>query len=133
MLNNATAMLLVVAALTNGTRAYAGDAVQQLLSSYRASGAGEFSAQRGEAMWTEVRGEGGARTCAACHNRDLAEPGRHARTGKAIEPLAPSLNPARLSDAAKVEKWFLRNCKDTWGRACTAQEKGDLLLYIGSQ
>jgi len=36
-------------------------------------------------------------------------------------------------DAAKTEKWFLRNCKWTMGRTCTAQEKGDFLAYFQSQ
>ena len=133
MLNNGTAVLLMAAALATGTCAFAGEAVEELLSGYRSSGAGGFSARRGQAMWTEVRGEGGAENCAACHSSDLTQPGKHARTGKAIEPLAPSVDPARLTDAAKIEKWFLRNCKGTWGRACTDQEKGDLLLYISSK
>ncbi len=55
------------------------------------------------------------------------------RTGKAIEPLAPSVNPKRLSDTAKVEKWFTRNCKWTVGRACAPQEKGDVLSFIRAQ
>jgi hypothetical protein len=29
-----------------------------------------------------------------------------------------------------VEKWFKRNCNDVVGRACTAQEKGDVLAYV---
>jgi signal transduction histidine kinase len=42
--------------------------------------------------------------------------GRHAITGKAISPLSPVANPERFRDAAKVEKWFKRNCSDTLGR-----------------
>ena len=51
-------------------------------------------------------------------------------TGKAIEPLAPSANPKRLTDPEHIEKWFLRNCKWTLGRECTPQEKGDFLVMI---
>jgi hypothetical protein len=39
----------------------------------------------------------------------------------------------RLTDVASIEKWFLRNCRGTWGRECSAQEKGDLLLFINQQ
>ena len=35
-----------------------------------------------------------------------------------------------FSDAAKVEKWFKRNCGDVLNRACTALEKGDFLTYV---
>jgi hypothetical protein len=42
--------------------------------------------------------------------------------------LAPSAQSDRFSDPEKVEKWFKRNC--TWGRECTAQEKGDFLAYL---
>ncbi|HCS12500.1 MAG TPA: hypothetical protein DIW28_01710, partial [Zetaproteobacteria bacterium] len=44
---------------------------------------------------------------------------------KRIEPMAPSVNPERLTDPAKIEKWFGRNCEWTIGRDCTAQEKAD--------
>jgi hypothetical protein len=47
-----------------------------------------------------------------------------------IEAMAPSVNPQRLTDAAKVEKWFGRNCKDVLERNCTAQEKGDYIQYL---
>jgi hypothetical protein len=123
----------LVALLAAGTSASGGDTGDQLLADYRTQGAAEFSAQRGQALWIQVAKQGGAQSCATCHGEALTRPGKHARTGKPIEPLAPSVNPERLSDAAKVEKWFLRNCKGTWGRECTAQEKGDFLLYIRSQ
>jgi len=133
MFNSQSAMLLMAAALVASTHALAADAVEQRLSDYRAQGAGEFSASRGQALWTAIRGEGKANSCAACHTGDLIQPGKHVQTGKAIEPMAPSVNPARLGDAAKIEKWFLRNCKGSWGRECTPQEKGDFLLFIRAQ
>ncbi|HEX5636129.1 MAG TPA: DUF1924 domain-containing protein, partial [Gammaproteobacteria bacterium] len=71
--------------------------------------------------------------CASCHKQDLRQTGSHIRTRKPIEPMAPSANPQRLTDIKQIEKWFLRNCKGTWGRECTAQEKGDFLVYIQSQ
>lgn len=44
--------------------------------------------------------------------------------------MSPAVNPKRLSDPKKIEKWFLRNCKWTLGRECTPQEKGDYLTYL---
>jgi hypothetical protein len=73
------------------------------------------------------------RSCVTCHGRDLTKPGRHAVTNKVIEPLAPSVNPQRLTDQAKVEKWLLRNCRWTLGRECTPEEKADFVSYIQTQ
>jgi hypothetical protein len=74
-----------------------------------------------------------ARSCASCHTADLTQPGRHAKTGKPIEPLAPSVNPERLTDPNKVEKWLYRNCRWTLGRECNAAEKADFIAYIERQ
>lgn len=121
-------LLLLLAVLSAGV-AQAG-AVDDLLQGYRAQGAGPFSAEAGAALWTR---SGGAQTCATCHDSDLRATGKHAKTGKAIEPMAPSVNAKRLTDAAFIEKWFKRNCESAWGRACTAQEKGNFLSYIRTQ
>jgi mono/diheme cytochrome c family protein len=123
-----TASGLLLALLTS-TAARAGT-VEQILDGYRQQGAGPFSATQGQALWQQSIDQ---RSCASCHTDDLRQPGRHAKTGKAIEPMAPSVNPRRLSDAAKVEKWLKRNCKWTYARECTPQERGDLLTYIQSQ
>ncbi len=87
----------------------------------------------GKAGWTQEHPQtdgSPARSCATCHGRDLTQPGRHAKTGKTIEPMAPSVNPQRLTDQAKIEKWLLRNCNWTLGRECTATEKADFLAYL---
>ncbi len=44
--------------------------------------------------------------------------------------MSPSAYPERLTDSKKVNKWFKRNCKWTYGRECTAQEKSNFLVYI---
>ncbi len=62
--------------------------------------------------------------------KTLPAPGKHAKTGKLIKALAPAANADRFTDAAKVEKWFKRNCNDVLDRACTPQEKGDVLAYL---
>ncbi|MFP5505018.1 MAG: DUF1924 domain-containing protein [Gammaproteobacteria bacterium] len=130
-------MALAFGALTLLTQPAAhADAVADALAGYQAEGAGPFDAQAGARRWTENFTDaktGEAVSCASCHQVDLRQPGKHNRTLKPIEAMAPSANPQRLTDIKKIEKWFLRNCKGTWGRECTAQEKGDFLVYIQSQ
>lgn len=87
-----------------------------------------FSADRGRQFFSATHGKDWS--CATCHTANPAAAGKHAATGKAIQPLAPSANAARFTDAAKADKWFKRNCNDVAGRACTAQEKGDILAWL---
>ena len=104
----------------------------KLYQFYSQAGGRDFDASRGKQLWLKERaGEGGeAISCATCHGTDLRKPGRQQKTGKLIEPMAPSANKQRYADIEKVEKWFLRNCKQVLGRECTAQEKGDVLRYL---
>lgn len=87
----------------------------------------DFSARRGEAFFHARNGE---MSCASCHTDSPKQSGRHARTGKSIEALAPVANAQRLSDPAKVEKWFKRNCNDVLQRPCSAREKGDFIAWL---
>jgi mono/diheme cytochrome c family protein len=87
-----------------------------------------FSAARGEQLFNNKHGNDWS--CASCHTENPAVTGKHAKTGKAIEPLAPSANAQRFTNPKKVDKWFKRNCNDVLGRVCTAQEKGDVLAYL---
>jgi cytochrome c peroxidase len=90
-----------------------------------------LSAERGAAFYrSEHRAANGeAISCASCHTANPKQAGR-TRIGKRIEPLAPAANPERFTDAAKVEKWFRRNCHDVLQRACSAQEKGDFIAWL---
>jgi mono/diheme cytochrome c family protein len=98
----------------------------------RASGSSfdGFSASRGEALFKATHGADWS--CSSCHTANPLAPGKHAKTGKAIAPLAPAANPERFTDGAAVDKWFRRNCNDVLGRACSAREKGDILQYLMS-
>ena len=110
--------------------------VDEQLAGYQASGAGPFNVQKGEQLWQqEVMNakDGRARSCTTCHGNDLRSTGKHIKTGKVIEPLSPVVNAERLSSVKKIRKWFKRNCKWTWGRECTPQEKGDLLSFMRNQ
>lgn len=95
-----------------------------------APGFSGFSAARGQQFFSSKHGNDWS--CTSCHTASPVAQGKHAKTGKEIAPLAPSANAQRFTDAAKVEKWFDRNCKDVLGRVCTAQEKGDVLAYLMS-
>ncbi|MFO1465537.1 MAG: DUF1924 domain-containing protein [Steroidobacteraceae bacterium] len=88
-----------------------------------------FSAERGRALYEH---KGKDWSCSSCHTADPRQAGEHAVTSKAIRPLAPSANPERFTDAAKVEKWFRRNCRDVLGRECTPLEKGDFITWLTS-
>lgn len=86
------------------------------------------SASRGERFFNERHG--GEWSCASCHGNPPVGQGKHAKTGKAIAPLAPATNAERFADAAKAEKWFRRNCNDVLSRACTPAEKADVLAWL---
>ena len=86
------------------------------------------SAERGGRFFTAK--QGGEWSCASCHTERPTQTGRHAKTDKAITPLAPAANAERFTDAAKVDKWFRRNCNDTANRLCSAQEKADVMAWL---
>jgi hypothetical protein len=126
------AAIALLVAFASAECAHAGP-VDELLQKYRSQGGHDFSVAAGEKLWDHPvvnAATGESRRCALCHTTDLRKAGKHAVTGKKIEPMAPSVNPERLADKAKIEKWLLRNCKWTLGRECTPQEKGDVLTMI---
>lgn len=69
-------------------------------------------------------------SCASCHGESPTRNGRHANTGKVLEPLAPAFNAKSFTDTARVDKWFRRNCKDVLSRECSAAEKADVLSWL---
>ncbi len=105
-------------------------ATQALLEELAVNAAEPFSAEAGSATWFK---DANGRSCTSCHTDSVHAQGRHERTGKVIEPMAPSVNPERLTKRKKINKWFLRNCKWTFGRECTAQEKGDILVWLSQE
>ncbi len=113
-----------------GGRAGAADPLADITAAARTDGRFVgFSAENGARLF-QARGRDWS--CATCHTADPRNAGRHTVTGKPIEAMAPAANPRRLTDPAKVEKWFKRNCKDVFARECTAQEKGDVITYLRS-
>ena len=87
-----------------------------------------FSAASGERFFKSKHG--GEWSCSSCHTDNPAATGKHAVTGKVIQPISPNANPERFTDAAKVNKWFKRNCNDVLKRECTSEEKGNVLTYL---
>ncbi|MBM3387140.1 MAG: DUF1924 domain-containing protein [Betaproteobacteria bacterium] len=77
-----------------------------------------------------VNKHGGEWACASCHGESPTQAGRHASTGKTLPTLAPAFNPKSLSETARIDKWFRRNCKDVLGRECQAGEKADVLAWL---
>lgn len=105
---------------------------QQILDGLVAQ-AGPASAARGEKLFRGKFSAGkAADSCTACHTQDAKAAGQHVKTHKAIDPLAPVAQKDRFTDAAKVEKWFRRNCQEVLGRECLAQEKADFTAYMMS-
>jgi len=99
-----------------------------ILDGYQTETKGTFSAAAGEKLYQTVGPK--QLSCASCHTNSPKNVGKHAKTNKPIDPLAPSVNPKRFTDAKQVEKWFKRNCNDALGRVCTTQEKGDFVSYM---
>lgn len=86
------------------------------------------NASQGELFFSSKHA--GQWSCASCHGAPPVGAGKHASTGKSIQPLAPAGNPEAFTDTAKIDKWFRRNCKDVLNRECTAVEKADVLAYL---
>lgn len=98
------------------------------LAAFAAQAGERGDAVRGQAFFTQKHG--GQWSCASCHQSPPSTPGRHASTGKVLQPLAPAFNSERFTDPRKTEKWFRRNCNDVLERECSAREKADVMAYL---
>lgn len=125
--------LIALLLATTATLSYA-ESPQQFLDVYAQEAKAQnpafkgFSAKAGESFYKNKHG--GEWSCSSCHTDSPITEGKHAVTGKVIQPLSPTANPARFTDATKVNKWFKRNCNDVLKRECTPEEKGNLLTYL---
>lgn len=125
--------LALVLAL-NSPFVFASSAADNLMAAYAKDAPLAFSSERGKQVWDQVgiTKKGIKRQCSTCHSKDLAQQGKHYKSGKAIKAMAPSINPKRLIKEKKIKKWLKRNCKWTFGKECTAQQKGDILSYLNT-
>ncbi len=124
----ASALLVFISLLAQPAFALTPDEVLTTFKSEAGSSFQGFSAARGEVFFKQKHGA--EWSCASCHTDNPAALGKHAKTSKIIQPLAPAVNAERFSNMSKVEKWFKRNCNDVLDRVCTPQEKGDVLSYL---
>ena len=123
-------LVVLLSVLVVTGHALASEGLIDHLDSYRQRGVEQADAERGRKLWYATNDE---RSCTSCHGEMPADAGKHIKTGKTIEPMAPSVNPGRYRSAKKIEKWFLRNCKWTFGRECSTQEKADILTWLAGQ
>lgn len=108
--------------------------VKQHLLKYEEEAEMPLVSERGKTLW-EKKGADGETSCATCHNKDVTKPGSHKVLGlnKKIEPMALSESPKLYKSWKKTDRHFDKFCKKTFDRKCTAQEKGDMLLYLSEQ
>jgi hypothetical protein len=137
MLKGAAPALLVIALLA-APAAFAADAARDAIKAGYARQAGSgfagFSPERGRALFESKNTVSpDYASCTTCHTMDPTAAGRHAKTGRSIQPIAVSVNAKRFTDAAKVEERFERDCQTVLGRSCTATEKGDYIAYMESK
>ena len=124
-------LLMLIIALSSASLIAATN-INELMDYYSQNEKLSFSTERGKQLWEQqnVGEDGKNRDCSTCHGKDLTKPGKHIKSGKVIDPLAKSVNSERFTELKTVKKWFKRNCKWTYGRECTDQEKGDILKYL---
>ena len=88
------------------------------------------NAQKGRQMWSQKSSIN--RSCSGCHTNNLRNTGSHVKTKKRIKPMAPSVNSRRLTKVRKINKWLKRNCKFTYKRECSLDEKINFIEFIRS-
>ncbi|MFZ9162419.1 MAG: DUF1924 domain-containing protein [Burkholderiaceae bacterium] len=120
-------LALIVPAAIWGSYAMAADA-QQMQQAYEKQAGQTANSQRGQVFFTTTHG--GEWSCATCHTAKPTVTGKHAITGRPIDPLAPSSNKERFTNERQTEKWFRRNCKDVLQRECTAIEKANVIAFL---
>ncbi|MFT3954349.1 MAG: DUF1924 domain-containing protein [Piscinibacter sp.] len=120
-------LFLLAAALLAAAGVQAATPAEQL-AGYSAAAKVAADPARGQTFFT-ARGPKDW-SCSSCHGSTPTGTGKHASTGKPIQPLAPAANAERFADVAKTEKWFRRNCNDVLGRECSAGEKADVLAWL---
>jgi len=92
----------------------------------------DFDYKRGKEIFTSehIGKKNKLISCVSCHGINLQNEGRNIHTNKIIKPLSPYINTKRLIKVKSVKKWLRRNFRDVYKVEGTAQEKGDVLVYI---
>jgi hypothetical protein len=128
-------VLMILASFIAAPVAMATPATDGLIAKYKTEGVSKIDAAKAKSDWTkEAKGEDGEPiSCSTCHGTDFSKAGKHRKTHKVIDPMSTHVTADRFTDEKKIEKWFKRNCNDTWGRECTSQEKADFLTFLLAQ
>jgi hypothetical protein len=121
---------VLITALLLSTAAHA-ETPRDFLTRFEKEAGATASVERGGRFFASKQGSDWS--CTSCHTERPTQPGRHVKTDKPIQPLAPAANAVRFTDTGKVDKWFGRNCNDVLSRVCTAQEKADVLAWLMAQ
>ncbi len=119
--------LVLLALLSIGVHAKSVD-FDQLYQSWSGEKVTASSAAKGKELWNYELIPG--KSCASCHGENLSQTGSHAKTNKLIKPLSPTTNVKRLTKVRKINKWLKRNCKWTYKRECTPEEKVSFIEFI---
>lgn len=131
--HNLTLAMALLCGLASSSQAAPASTPGDFIREFSAAAPAGFtpSAERGKAFFTRKFGASSTlESCSACHTDNPVQKGKHVVTGKEIQPMAPSVNPERFTDAKKVDKWFRRNCTEVVGRECTPAEKADLIQFF---
>lgn len=90
-----------------------------------------LNAEAGRAFFIKKHDvKGKQMACSDCHTDNPANQGKHAKTGKPIDSLSPTINPKRFSDLKKTEETFDEHCMEVLERNCTSKEKGNYITYL---
>ena len=112
----------------SSTAAYAQTTAKTQLTELESKIGRTASSSEGKVFFTKSHASDWS--CATCHGAPPIKDGEHASTGKKIKPLAPAFNPDAFTSQKRTDKWFKRNCNDVLDRACTDQEKANVLAYL---
>lgn len=126
-MRRALAWACASAALAAGTAGAATPA--EVLAGYASKAAAPASAERGQKLFVSQNNRDFP-SCTSCHGTNPLNGGKDQVSEKAIGPLAPAANPKRFTDPQRVEASFSLNCKEVLGRACTVQEKADVMTWL---
>jgi hypothetical protein len=94
----AAALSIAALALMSSVSQAADTSPAQQLDRWSAQAGAPGRAERGRTFFTSPHGSDWS--CASCHGNPPTGPGKHAGTGKGIEPMAPAANPRAFTDTA---------------------------------
>jgi len=115
-----------------GFTVYASGA-KELLEKYEKDAGKKFNASQGKEFF-EKRNPETEKSCIDCHNRDIKKEGEQkvlfSLFSIDVPALSVSANKEAFKSSKKAAKEFDNYCEEVWQRVCTAEEKGNMLLYF---